>query len=209
MFSFFQHVDLMAPAQLVGYIATVVGIGAFFFKDDRAFKGLMAAGLLIWGVQYWMLEAWTSSLTSGLIASRQALSMYAPSMSGRLKTSVSIFYLTMFTAILVLTWEGARSIWPWLAAVNATYAMIFLNGAAMRKQVMLSTAFWLVNALIVGSMGHIITTVVTLLVNGWTVYRLGRDLRRSEDLANGTKNGFAGSLTITEPVALPKIPPAR
>ena len=172
-------IDLISPAQLLGYGATVVGIAAFSFKNDLRFKASMAISLMLWAVQYGMLGSWTSAATSILIASRQALSMLAPGMSHRGKLVMSGFYMVAFTVILYLTWDGLISILPYAAAMNATWAFVFLQGERMRKQVMFSTLAWLINARLIGSVGHMVTTTVTLAINGWTIWRLSRE-RKAE-----------------------------
>lgn len=174
------NLDFTSPAQLVGYVATAVGIGAFAVKDDRGFKLCMAASLVMWAIQYSLFASWTSAATALFIASRQALSMMAPGMSNRGKTIMSAGYMIAFTVILFVSWAGPVSIWPYLAAVNATYAFVYLTGERMRKQVMLSTAFWLVNALMIGSVGHMVSTIVTLAINAWTIVRLRIDGERLE-----------------------------
>jgi hypothetical protein len=163
---------LLSPPQIVGYLATAVNISAFALTRDAALKRTLAAGSVLLAVHYAMLSSWTSALTVLFIASRQGLAVFAPQFGARRRLILGIAYLALFTAILVLTWIGPISIWPWLAAINATYALFWLSGVRMRSQLMASDVFWLINAVLVGSAGHFVASIIAITINLLVIRKL-------------------------------------
>lgn len=170
----FAAVDPWSTAQLVGYAAMVVSISAYALKRDAHFKVGIGASLLTWTVHYVLLGAWTTAFTCLLIASRQVLALLAPALSPAARKCSALGYAAAFTGVLAWTWAGPLSLLPWLAALNATYAYIYLAGARLRAQVMLSTSCWLVNALLLGSIGNVVTNLATLAMSAWAIRRLRR-----------------------------------
>jgi hypothetical protein len=166
--------DAFSLVQSVGYLATVVSIGAYALRSDSSMKAGVGLSLLIWSVHYAMLGAWTASGTCLLIASRQVLALLAPNLSAASRRVAAGVYGLAFTVVLCATWTGMQSLLPWAAAVNATYAYFFLKGVRLRGQVMASTGLWFVNALLLGSLGGMATNVTTLCISTWTVARLRR-----------------------------------
>ena len=164
--------DPWSLAQLVGYAATVVSIGAYALKKDAHFKAGIGASLLTWAAHYMLFGAWTAAFTCLVIASRQGLALLAPAMGGTGRRWSAFGYVVVFTGVLWWTWAGPVSLLPWLAALNATYAYVYLAGARLRGQVMLSTSCWLVNALLLGSIGNVVTNVATLGMSAWAIRRL-------------------------------------
>jgi hypothetical protein len=165
-------IALTSPVQMVGYLAAAVTMVAPAMRRDTGFKAVFAAGLVLWAAHYSMLGAWTAAGTSLVIASRQALSMFADRMGVGTRAGVTVAYCATFTGVLAYTWAGPASVLPWLAAINATYGFMWLQGVRMRAQLMLSTCFWLVNAILLGSIGHAITTIVSLAISVVTIHRL-------------------------------------
>lgn len=164
--------DFFAPAQVVGYIAMASGISAYALKNDRALKIVMGVCMALWSLHYVMLSAWTPAAVSLVVAARQVIATVFPHMSGRVLKHVTVAYMTIFTVILAMTWHGTASIWPWLAAVNATFAFLHLQGARMRGQLMGTSGLWIVNGLVTGSIGHIVQSTISLVVSGWTIVRM-------------------------------------
>lgn len=166
--------DLLSLPQVVGYLATVISIGAYGLKDDFRFRAGIGASLLAWAAHYSLLDAWTAAGTCLLIASRQGVTLLMPNMTMQARKWTSLTYAAAFTAVLGWTWTGPISLLPWLAALNATYAYVYLTGARLRGQVMASTGCWLVNAVLIGSVGNVVTNIATLSMTSWALLRMRR-----------------------------------
>jgi hypothetical protein len=168
------HTDPFSMPQLVGYAATVMSLSAYAMREDRMMKTWVGLGLLLWTLHYAMLAAWTASVICLLIASRQILALIAPAMSAAARRITTVFYCSVFTAVLWLTWDDPVSLLPWLSALNATYAYFYLASTRLRAQVMLSTSLWLLNAMLLGSIGGVAMNAVSLGISFWTIVRLKR-----------------------------------
>jgi signal transduction histidine kinase len=95
-------------------------------------------------------------------------------MSVAARRITAISYCVVFTGVLWLTWSGPVSLLPWISALNATYAYFYLTGARLRVQVMLSTGLWLLNAIVLGSIGGVAMNAASLGISLWTIMRLKR-----------------------------------
>lgn len=168
------NADPFSTAQLVGYAATVVSLSAYSMRDDKMMKTGVGLGLVLWALHYAMLSAWTASGTCLLIASRQFLAFIAPAMSAKARRTTAASYCLMFTALLWQTWSGPVSLLPWISALNATYAYFYLARTRLRVQVMLSTGLWLLNAVVLGSLGGVVMNAASLGISLWTIVRLER-----------------------------------
>jgi hypothetical protein len=166
--------DPFSAAQLMGYTATFVSLGAYAMREDKMLKIGVGLGLVLWTLHYAMLSAWTASATCVLIASRQILAFIAPAVSGAARRATTASYCLAFTGILWQTWAGPISLLPWISALNATYAYFYLSGARLRAQVMLSTGLWLLNAVVLGSIGGVAMNAASLGISLWTIMRLKR-----------------------------------
>lgn len=166
--------DPFSVAQLVGYGATFVSLGAYAMREDKMMKIGVGLGLVLWAWHYAMLSAWTASVICLLIASRQILAFFAPTLSISARYAVTAAYYLLFTGVLWQTWAGSVSLLPWISAINATYAYFYLKGMRLRAQVMLSTGLWLLNAMVLGSIGGVVMNAASLGISLWTVVRLKR-----------------------------------
>lgn len=159
---------------MVGYAATLLSLSAYAMREDKMMKTGVGLGLLLWTLHYAMLAAWTASATCLLIASRQILALIAPAMSAAARRLTAVSYCLVFTGVLWLTWAGPVSLLPWISALNATCAYFYLAGTRLRAQVMLSSGLWLLNALVLGSIGGVAMNAVSLGISLWTIVRLKR-----------------------------------
>lgn len=166
--------DPFSVVQLVGYAATLVSLSAYAMREDKMMKIWVGFGLVLWALHYAMLSALTASVTCLLIASRQILVFFAPTLSLPTRHFLTVSYCLVFSGVLWQTWAGPISLLPWISAINATYAYFYLSGMRLRTQVMLSTGLWLLNAMVLGSIGGVVMNTASLGISLWTIIRLKR-----------------------------------
>lgn len=166
------NADPWSFAQMIGYVATSIVVCAVSLKEEKKFTMMLAISMAVWSLHYSLLEAWTSAFTTLVIGFIQILWLTYPTVKSRVKNIMSFVFFMVFLTILLLTWHGSNSIWPWLIGVNTIYAFTYLKGIRMRVQILLTTTFWLINAFAVGSIGQMITSLITLTVSVWTIQRL-------------------------------------
>ena len=160
-------------AQIVGYLAFVLGVGSFLQKSDRYFKWWMTGECLAYAVHFAMLGNPTAVASTLVSASRSVLSLYTRS----LKLAWTIVAINIGLGYLFIK-QPADAL-PLIASSIATLALFRLQGIRMRLVLLLGTLLWLVNNLIAGSIGGSALEAVAASVNLYTIVRMYRDNLRA------------------------------
>lgn len=159
----------LSIAQLVGYLAFVLGVVSFLQRSDTRLRAMIAAQALSYAVHFWLLGSTMGALASLVTCTRALVSLVTRS------TEVGVAILVVN---LVLGVFGARTSvagWlPVLATTAGTVAFFWFDGLAMRFILLGATACWLVNNLWVGSIGGSVLELLIGVANGVTCYRLWR-----------------------------------
>jgi hypothetical protein len=161
------------PAQLLGYLAFALGLACFAQTDDRRFKLFMALECLSYALHFALLgqpTAVASSLVS-LGRSVAAIRSRSPWVAG--------FFIALSLGLGAWLQTGWLSLLPIAASCIGTTALFFLQGVRMRLLMLVGTLLWLVNNLVVGSIGGSLLEATIALTNGWTIWRLRRSARIS------------------------------
>jgi hypothetical protein len=164
----FEINSLLSPAQLLGYLAFVFGVGCFLQTEDRRFKQFMALECLAYVLHFWLLGQPTAVASSLVSLGRSVAAM----------RSRSPWLALVFVLInLGLGWwlfQGWLSLLPIAASCLGTLALFLLQGLSMRLLMLAGTLCWVANNLIVGSIGGTLLELVVAAVNGLTIWRLWR-----------------------------------
>jgi hypothetical protein len=157
-----------SPAQLLGYAAFVFGIACFAQTDDRRFKLFMAAECAAYIVHFWLLGQPTAvaSTTVSLLRSLAAIKAKRP--------SVGVFFMLLSAALGLWLMQGWLTLLPIAASCIGTFALFFLDGLRMRALMLLGTLLWLLNNILVGSIGGSLLEAVLAITNLHTLWRLSR-----------------------------------
>jgi Bacterial inner membrane protein len=158
--------EILSPAQLVGYLALILGATAFLQKDDRRLKFFNAVQSLVYGVHFVLLghlPACASSLVSSL---RSFLALRYRSMwLGVLMIALNLVLGGMF----VTSWAG----WlPVIGSCIATFAIFTMRGIPFRLVLLASTLLWLANNIITRSIGGTVLEVANATINISTMLRM-------------------------------------
>uniref|UniRef100_I2Q600 Bacterial inner membrane protein n=1 Tax=Desulfovibrio sp. U5L TaxID=596152 RepID=I2Q600_9BACT len=160
--------DFTAPAQLVGYVAFVLGVTAFAQRIDWRLKLLVATECAVYTLHFYLLGNNAASLSAGL----STLRMFAS-----LKTRspwVAAFFLVSNIGLGAALATSAMSWFSIAAGVCGTVAVFFLTGIGMRAVLFLATLCWLANNVLSGSIGGTLLESIIAVVNGATMVRLWR-----------------------------------
>lgn len=157
-----------SPAQLLGYAAFVFGIACFAQTDDRRFKLFMAAECAAYIVHFWLLAQPTAvaSTTVSLLRSLAAIKAKTP--------AVGVFFMLLSAALGFWLMQGWLSLLPIAASCIGTFALFFLQGLRMRALMLIGTLLWLLNNVLVGSIGGSALEAVLAVTNAHTIWRLSR-----------------------------------
>ncbi len=161
----------LSPAQLVGYLALVLGVAGFLQRDDRRLKVLVTAECFAYVVHFALLgvpSASSSALVSGV---RTALSI-------RFRSAWLAGATVAVNVGLALALGTAGTGWiPVFGSSLGAVAVFTLRGIAMRLVLLCSTACWLANNVLAGSLGGTALESIIAAASLSTIVRLALDGR--------------------------------
>lgn len=163
--------SLLSPAQGFGYLAFVFGVACFAQTDDRRFKLFMALECLAYVLHFALLGHPTAVASNLVSLARSVAAMRART------PAVGLFFIGLSLALGAWLYQGWVSLLPILASCIGTTALFFLQGLRMRLLMLSGTMLWLINDLLVGSIGGTLLEATLLLTNGWTIWRLWHQAR--------------------------------
>ena len=148
-----------SPAQLLGYMALVLGVAAFLQKSDTRLKVLMSFEGFTYVAHFILLGNYPASCSAGVSSVRMLVSL----------KSRARWWIGVFIALNVaLGWVFAKGPAGWLpisASCLATVGVFALHGFAMRLVLLVCTLLWLVNNLLSGSIGGTVLEGLIALAN--------------------------------------------
>jgi Bacterial inner membrane protein len=155
-----------SPAQLAGYAAFAFGILCFAQTDDRRFKIYMALECAAYVLHFALLGQHTAvaSTTVSLLRSVASLKARRP--------AVGLFFVALSLALGAWLYKGWVSLLPIAASCIGTTALFFFQGLRMRLLMLVGTLLWLVNNLLVGSVGGSLLEACLVVSNLRTIWRL-------------------------------------
>lgn len=158
--------SLVSPAQLVGYVALVLGVSAFLQKSDTKLKVLITGESIAYVVHFFLLGNFTASGSAMISCVRNLTSL----------KSRSPWWVAVFVVInLVLGFLLAKHLVGWLPVVAsclATGAMFLLQGIFMRLVLLICTLLWLINNILSGSIGGTVLETLIAITNLSTILRM-------------------------------------
>src|SRR6478609_6732167 len=129
----------LSPAQLLGYLAFVFGVGCFVQTDDRRFKTFMALECLSYVLHFWLLGQPTAVASNLVSLGRSLASMRSRS------PWVALFFVGLSLGLGVWLASGWASLLPIAASCIGTTALFLLQGLRMRLLMLLGTLLWVLN----------------------------------------------------------------
>ena len=160
--------QLFSLAQCVGYVAFILGVGAFLQKVDRRLKFLLASESLAYSLHFALLGNFSAAASALISCFRSLLSM---------KTRSPWLAALIVGVYLVSGIAFARSAAGWLPVIGsavATLAMFFMRGIPMRLVLLSSTLMWLANNIISKSIGGTLLEFCIAIINISTIIRIFR-----------------------------------
>jgi len=160
-----------SPAQLLGYLALVLGVSAFLQKSDKRLKVLMACEGFTYVAHFILLSNYPASCSAFVSSVRMLVSL-----KSRARGWIAVFVGLNLALGLVFA-RGPAGWLPVAASCLATVGVFAMRGFAMRLVLLVCTLLWLVNNLLSGSIGGTVLEALIALANLWTLGRLCRDRR--------------------------------
>ncbi len=172
--------DWLSPAQLTGYAAFVLGVVSFLQTDDRRLKAMIGMQAFSYAVHFYLLGSLPAMAASLVTCVRAIVSLRTRS------PVVAAVILATNLGLGVVTAEVGVGFWLVAAATAGTVAFFWFDGIALRVVLLGSTACWLANNLIVGSIGGTLLELFIGASNASTCYRLWRARGRARPGADHT-----------------------
>ncbi|MEA4858454.1 MAG: YgjV family protein [Solidesulfovibrio sp.] len=160
--------DFASPAQLLGYLAFVLGIAAFAQRIDWRLKFLVASECLIYTAHFFLLGNNAAAVSALLSAVRTFASLRTRS------PWVAGFFLAANLALGIAVAASWTAAFPIAAGLSGTVAVFFLRGIGLRLLLFCATVCWLTNNVLSGSIGGTLLEACVAVVNGATMWRLWR-----------------------------------
>ncbi|MBB1379322.1 MULTISPECIES: YgjV family protein [unclassified Pseudoalteromonas] len=153
-------------AQALGFISYILAMLCFIQKDDRRFKIMMILMNLNHALHFYLLNAVTSSLCCLFAAGRTATSLQTKA------KWVAVLFIILTALIGYLTVSQWTDYIAIAGSCIGTYALFCLNGIKMRWVIFMGSCLWLINNIIVGSLGGMLLEATVIILNLITIYKL-------------------------------------
>lgn len=158
--------DALSPAQLLGYVALVLGVSAFLQRDDRRLKLLIAAECFVYVAHFLMLGRPPAASSAGVSGVRNLVSVWFRSWwlaAASVAANVAI--------AIALSTHGSGWV-PVVGSCLGAIAVFTLQGVPMRLVLLSSTALWLTNNILTRSVGGTILETLIAAASISTIVRM-------------------------------------
>lgn len=158
--------SFLSPAQLLGYVALVLGVSGFLQRDDRRLKLLVAGECLAYVAPFALLGRPSASSSALVSAVRTGLSAwYRSAWLAAASVAVNV-------ALAVGLGTSGTGWIPVFGSSLGAVAVFTLRGIPMRVVLLVSTACWLANNLLAGSIGGTVLESLIATASLATIYRM-------------------------------------
>ncbi|MGM0856489.1 MAG: YgjV family protein [Pseudomonadota bacterium] len=159
--------------QFFGLVALVICLVAFASKHDDRLLVLLISANVAFALQFVFFESWTAAALTVLVILRIVLARRylgsKPVMAGVLVVSGIAAWFT---------WQSWIDVLPLAAMVLGTLGMFLLRGIAMRVFLGLAALAWMLNNLLIGTIGGTLAEALIVITNIITIIRLARAKRK-------------------------------
>lgn len=155
-----------APAQLVGYVALVLGVSGFLQRDDRRLKLLVTAECLAYVAHFALLGRPPAAASAGVSGVRTFVSIRF-----RSRWLAAAFVAANVALAVAVGTRGAGWL-PVAASAFGAVAVFTLEGVPMRLVLLASTSLWLANNVLSRSVGGTVLESLIAAASVTTIVRM-------------------------------------
>lgn len=178
MTEFFADLSLAAVlGQICGLIALGFCIAGFANKNDDRLMVLLISANVAFALMFAFFQSWTAAALTVLVILRIAL---ARKFQGSWRIMAVILAINLLVA--AVTWQVPTDIFPLTAAVLGTVGMFMLRGIPLRIVLGLAALSWMLNNIVIGSVGGTLAEGMVLVTNVITIIRLHRLRKKYPDV---------------------------
>ncbi len=175
--------------QIIGFVALLAFIVSYQIKSNKALYLTQTAGVLLFALQFALLGAWVGCLSLILTAVRNLLLTKVKDWNWLNHKICPVIICILFTVILVITWNGATSLFSYAASIISTIAYWTNNAKTIRAaNLLICSPCWIIYDVIVGSLGGILSESLTIVSIIVSIFRFGwNNLGQTENIKDETK----------------------
>lgn len=161
----------LSPAQLFGYLALVLGVSGFLQRSDRRLKVLLVGECVAYVAHFSLLGVPSAASSAAVSAARMGLSIrFRSAWLAAATVAVNV------ALALALSTRG----FGWIPVVGSSLgaiAVFTMSGIPMRLVLLSSTACWLANNVLAGSLGGTVLESLIAAASVATIVRLAVEAR--------------------------------
>ncbi|WP_394154206.1 YgjV family protein [Vibrio maritimus] len=159
-------IDLFSVGQALGFLSFGLGISTFYQKNDRQLKILMVFFNINHLLHFLLLGSMVSALAAALSALRTTTAIYTRS------AYVAVAFILLGMVVGIWAADDAVQLWPIIGTMIGTYSIFLLKGIAMRIGFLVGAGCWLVNNVMIGSIGGSLLEAALIVTNLITIKSL-------------------------------------
>ena len=145
--------------QLCGLVALGFCIAGFANKNDDRLLVLLISANVAFALMFAFFQSWTAAALTVLVILRIALARRYQG-NGLIMAAMLVVNLLVAWA----TWKTATDVFPLTAATLGTMGMFMLRGIPLRIVLGLAALAWMLNNIVIGSVGGILAEGMVLTV---------------------------------------------
>lgn len=171
-------------AQMLGQVCGLVALGfciaGFANRNDDRLMVLLISANVAFALMFAFFQSWTAAALTVLVIVRITLAR-------RYQGNWAIMLAMLAVNLLVAwaTWKSLTDVFPLAAAVFGTVAMFMLRGIPLRIVLGLAALCWMLNNIVIGSLGGTLAEGMVLVTNIITIIRLYRLQKKYPDFTPG------------------------
>ncbi|MGF1688977.1 YgjV family protein [Photobacterium japonica] len=153
-------------AQCIGLVAFVVGASSFFHQDGKRFRLHLVFFQIILFSHFLLMDALAPAIGCGISALRSYASTRTQS------TSVLVFFIILLWVMGLPNVQHHYELLPLFGTSVATWALFKAEGIQLRMLIMFNSFCWLINNLLLGSIGGIMMETTFIAMNIFTISKM-------------------------------------
>ena len=166
--------DINWWAQIIGVFGIICFVLSFQIKSNKALLVVQAIADALFGIQFILLGGYTGCFGMIIVVLRNIFIYFKERNNFFSFKGWKYVFIVLILISTIFTWDGIKSILPFIACAGATY-IYFENNARKYRTVNLFCASpcWLIYDLLVGSYAGALNEIITMISITVSIIRFG------------------------------------
>ncbi|MFA3792023.1 YgjV family protein [Aliiglaciecola sp. SL4] len=160
--------DTHIAGQLIGGISFLLSLLAFYQKKDVTLKAFLALFFLVHATHFYLLDASVPAFLCILSMVRSIVAIFTRS------NSIALVFMIITLIIGLSSYQSYLDFLVILANMIGVYSLFCLKGVSLRLGIIAGASLWLVNNVLIGSIGGTLIEIFVISTNLITIYRIKR-----------------------------------